>query len=146
MKELLPVCREDMRRRGWDELDFLFITGDAYVDHSTFANGLIARWMEYLGYRIGVVPQPDWRSRRDFEVMGTPRLAVFVSAGNLDSMLNKLTAARNKRARDAFSPNGEVGHRPDRATIVYCNRVREIWGDKPLIVGGIEASMRRFAH
>ena len=146
MKELLPVCREDMRRRGWDELDFLFITGDAYVDHSTFANGLIARWMEYLGYRIGVVPQPDWRSRRDFEVMGTPRLAVFVSAGNLDSMLNKLTAARNKRARDAFSPNGEVGHRPDRATIVYCNRVREIWGDKPLVVGGIEASMRRFAH
>lgn len=146
MKDFLPVCKEDMERRGWKELDFLFITGDAYVDHSTFANGLIARWMEYLGYKIGVIPQPDWRSRHDFEVMGTPRLAVFVSAGNLDSMLNKLTAARNKRGHDAFSPGGETGHRPDRATIVYCNRVREIWGDKPLIVGGIEASMRRFTH
>ncbi len=146
MKDFLPVCREDMERRGWEQLDFLFITGDAYVDHSTFANGLIARWMEFLGYKIGVVPQPDWRCRRDFEVMGTPRLAVFVSAGNLDSMLNKLTASRNKRARDSYSPGGEIGKRPDRATIVYCNRVREIWGDKPLIIGGIEASMRRFSH
>lgn len=146
MNELLPVCREDMRRRGWDELDFLFITGDAYVDHPTFANGLIARWMERLGYRVGVVAQPDWRSRRDFEAMGEPRLAVFVSAGNLDSMLNKLTAARNRRAADVYSPGGVAGLRPDRATIVYCNRAREIWGDKPLVVGGIEASMRRFGH
>lgn len=142
----LPVCREDMRRRGWDQLDIVFITGDAYVDHSTFANGLIARWMEHLGYRIGVIPQPDWKSRRDFLVMGNPRLAVFVSAGNLDSMLNKLTAARNKRRRDSYSPGGETGHRPDRATLVYCNRAREIWGDIPLIIGGIEASMRRFSH
>ncbi len=146
MKDLLPVCREDMRARGWDELDFLFITGDAYVDHPSFANGLIARWMEHLGYRIGVVAQPDWRSRRDFESMGEPRLAVFVSAGNLDSMLNKLTAARNRRGEDAYSPGGVTGLRPDRATIVYCNRAREIWGGKPLVVGGIEASLRRFAH
>ena len=146
MKDFLPVCREDMERRGWKQLDFLFITGDAYVDHPTFANGLIARWMEYLGYKIGVIAQPDWRSRHDFEVMGTPRLAVFVSAGNLDSMLNKLTASRSRRARDAYSPAGETGHRPDRATLVYCNRAREIWGNKPLIIGGIEASMRRFAH
>lgn len=146
MNDFLPVCRRDMERRGWEQLDFLFITGDAYVDHPTFANGLIARWMEYLGYRIGVIAQPDWRSRRDFEAMGEPRLAVFVSAGNLDSMLNKLTASRNKRGHDAYSPNGETGHRPDRATIVYCNRVREIWGTKPLVVGGIEASMRRFSH
>lgn len=146
MNDFLPVCRRDMERRGWEQLDFLFITGDAYVDHPTFANGLIARWMEYLSYRIGVIAQPDWRSRRDFEAMGEPRLAVFVSAGNLDSMLSKLTASRNKRGRDSYSPNGETGHRPDRATIVYCNRVREIWGTKPLIVGGIEASMRRFSH
>lgn len=146
MNDFLPVCRRDMERRGWDQLDFLFVTGDAYVDHPTFANGLIARWMEFLGYRIGVIAQPDWRGRRDFEAMGEPRLAVFVSAGNLDSMLNKLTASRNKRGHDAYSPNGEAGHRPDRATIVYCNRVREIWGRKPLIVGGIEASMRRFSH
>ena len=146
MNDFLPVCRRDMERRGWDQLDFLFVTGDAYVDHPTFANGLIARWMEFLGYRIGVIAQPDWRGRSDFEAMGEPRLAVFVSAGNLDSMLNKLTASRNKRGHDAYSPNGEAGHRPDRATIVYCNRVREIWGRKPLIVGGIEASMRRFSH
>ncbi len=146
MNDFLPINRDDMRRRGWKQLDFLFITGDAYVDHPTFANGLIARWMEHLGYKIGVVAQPDWRGREDFEVMGTPRYAVFVSAGNLDSMLSKLTASRNKRGSDAYSPGGEVGHRPDRATIVYCNRVREIWGDIPLVVGGIEASMRRFAH
>ena len=146
MKQFLPVCRDDMRRRGWDRLDFLFITGDAYVDHPTFANGLIARWMEHLGYRIGVIAQPDWRSRDAFETMGTPKFAVFVSAGNLDSMLNKLTASRNKRGSDVYSPGGEAGRRPDRATIVYCNRVREIWGDIPLVVGGIEASMRRFAH
>lgn len=146
MKDFLPVCRRDMERRGWERLDFLFITGDAYVDHSTFANGLIARWMEYLGYRIGVIAQPDWHSRHDFEVMGEPRLAVFVSAGNLDSMLNKLTASRNRRRRDVYSPNGEAGCRPDRATIVYCNCVREIWSGKPLVVGGIEASMRRFSH
>ncbi|MGI6076158.1 MAG: YgiQ family radical SAM protein [Pyramidobacter sp.] len=146
MKDLLPVCREDMERRGWKQLDFLLITGDAYVDHPTFANGLIARWMEYLGWKIGVVAQPDWRSRKDFEVMGRPRLAAFVSAGNLDSMLNKLTASRNRRGTDSYSPGGELGHRPDRATLVYCNRVREIWGDIPLVIGGIEASMRRFAH
>lgn len=146
MNDFLPVCRKDMERRGWKQLDFLLITGDAYVDHPTFANGLIARWMEHLGWKIGVVPQPDWRSRQDFEVMGRPRLAAFVSAGNLDSMLNKLTASRSRRASDSYSPGGEVGHRPDRATLVYCNRVREIWGDIPLIIGGIEASMRRFAH
>lgn len=144
--DFLPVCRDDMRCRGWDQLDFLFITGDAYVDHPTFANGLIARWMEHLGYRIGVIAQPDWRGRVDFEVMGAPRLAVFVSAGNLDSMLNKLTASRARRRADVYSPGGEAGHRPDRATIVYCNRAREIWGDIPLVTGGIEASMRRFAH
>ncbi len=142
----LPVCRADMERRGWDQLDFLLITGDGYVDHPTFANGLIARWMEHLGYRIGVIPQPDWSRSRDFSVMGRPRLAVMVSAGNLDSMLNKLTAARNKRVRDEYSPGGETGRRPDRATLVYCNRVRELWGAVPLMIGGIEASMRRFAH
>ncbi len=146
MNDFLPVNRKDMGRRGWDELDFLLITGDGYVDHPTFANGLIARWMEHLGYRIGVIAQPDWHGRQDFEVMGRPRLAVLVSAGNLDSMLNKLTAARNKRDHDSYSPGGESGHRPDRATLVYCNRVREIWGDVPLIIGGIEASMRRFGH
>ena len=109
MKQLLPVCREDMRLRGWDRLDFLFITGDAYVDHPTFANGLIARWMEHLGYKIGVVAQPDWRNRADFEVMGAPRYAVFVSAGNLQrsctviapvrsGAISRLSLAASKRA------------------------------------------------
>lgn len=145
-EDFLPVCRDDMRRRGWEELDFLLITGDGYVDHPTFANGLIARWMEHLGWRIGVVAQPDWHSTADFEVMGRPRLAALVSAGNLDSMLNKLTAARNRRDRDQYSPGGEIGYRPDRATIVYCNVVRHLWPGLPVMVGGIEASMRRFAH
>lgn len=141
------MCRADIDLRHWSELDFLLISGDAYVDHPTFANGLIARWMEHLGWRIGVVAQPDWKNGPGaIEVMGRPKLGVLVSAGNLDSMLNKLTAARHKRRTDDYSPGGKTGHRPDRATLVYCNMVRQAWGDIPLFIGGIEASMRRFAH
>lgn len=141
-----PVNRQDMDLRGWSELDFLFISGDAYVDHPSFGPAIIGRCLESWGFRVGIIPQPDWRTREDFKVMGRPKLGVLVSAGNLDSMLNKLTAARNKRRTDSYSPAGEVGRRPDRATIVYCNIVRELWGDIPLVVGGIEASLRRMAH
>ncbi|GHS89264.1 UPF0313 protein [Synergistales bacterium] len=142
----LPVCRADMDARGWDVLDFLFITGDAYVDHPSFAAALIGRLLESEGYRVGIVAQPKWRENGDFQVLGRPRLGVLVGAGNLDSMLNKLTASRKTRSLDAYSPGGAARLRPDRATIVYCQKVREIWGDIPLIIGGVEASLRRFAH
>ena len=142
----LPVCRKDMEARGWDELDILVITGDAYVDHPSFGHAIIARWLEAHGFRVGISAQPDWRGTADFEKMGRPRLCVMLAAGNLDSMLNHYTASGKKRRRDDYSPGGEGGKRPDRATIVYSNRVRELWGDIPLIVGGIEASLRRFAH
>jgi uncharacterized radical SAM protein YgiQ len=127
-------------------LDFLFITGDAYVDHPSFAAAIIGRVLEHNGFRVGIVPQPDWRRADDFLVMGRPCLGVLVGAGNLDSMLGKLTSSRKARRTDAYSPNGAVGRRPDRATIVYCQKVREIWGDIPIIIGGVEAGLRRFAH
>jgi uncharacterized radical SAM protein YgiQ len=136
-----------MEEREWDTLDFLFVTGDAYVDHPSFAMALIGRLLERHGYRVGIVAQPDWRGTEDFTVMGRPRLGVLVGAGNLDSMLNKRTAGKKTRSSDSYSPGGRAGLRPDRATIVYCQKIREIWGSGvPLVVGGIEASLRRFAH
>jgi uncharacterized radical SAM protein YgiQ len=142
----LPVSRADMEARGWDALDFLFVTGDAYVDHPSFAMALIGRLLEHRGWRVGIAAQPDWRGREDFLAMGRPRLGVLVGAGNLDSMLGKLTNGRKARRTDAYSPGGAAGRRPDRATIVYCQKIREIWGDIPLIIGGVEAGLRRFAH
>lgn len=142
----LPVSRADMEERGWEELDFLLITGDAYIDHPSFGHAIISRWLERLGYRVGVAAQPDWRGTEDFARMGRPRLGVMVAAGNLDSMLNHYTASGKKRRNDDYSPGGKAGMRPDRATIVYCNRIRELWKDIPLIIGGIEASLRRIAH
>lgn len=142
----LPVNLEDMKRRGWDELDFLFVTGDAYVDHPSFAHAVISRVLESAGYRVGIVAQPDWRDAKNIALMGKPRLAVLISAGNLDSMLSNYTAAKKPRRKDRYSPGGRGGKRPDRSTIVYCNLVRSLWKDTPLIIGGIEASLRRFAH
>lgn len=142
----LPVSRADMAERGWDELDFLLISGDAYVDHPSFGHAIISRWLERQGYRVGIVAQPDWRGTEDFARMGRPRLGVMVAAGNLDSMVNHYTASGKKRRADDYSPGGRSGLRPDRAVIVYCNRVRELWKDVPLIIGGIEASLRRIAH
>ena len=144
--EFLPVSREDMMARGWGELDFLVISGDAYVDHPSFGHAIISRCLEAFGYRVGVLAQPNWRSSEDFIKMGRPRLGVMVSAGNLDSMLSHYTASGKKRRGDKYTPGGRAAMRPDRATIVYCNKVREIWRDVPLIIGGIEASLRRFAH
>ena len=142
----LPIGRDDMERRGWSEVDFVFITGDAYVDHPSFANAVIPRVLEGKGYRVGVIAQPDWRSLEDFLVFGRPRLGALVSAGNLDSMLSHFTAAKKPRRDDPYSPGGRAGGRPQRATVVYCNRAREAWKDVPLIIGGVEASLRRFAH
>lgn len=144
--EFLPISKEDMIQRGWDRLDFLFVSGDAYVDHPSFGPSILCRLLEKHGYRVGIISQPDWRSTLDFKKMGKPRLGVLVSAGNLDSMLNKFTAAKKYRSTDNYSPGGKAGCRPDRATIVYCNRIREVWKNIPLIIGGIEASLRRFAH
>ena len=144
--DFLPMSKEDMALRGWDRLDFLFISGDAYVDHPSFGPAIIGRLLEKYGYKVGIIAQPDWRSTVDFKKMGKPRLGVLVSAGNLDSMLNKFTAAKKYRSSDNYSPGGKAGCRPDRATIVYCNRIREVWKNVPLIIGGIEASLRRFAH
>ena len=135
-----------MNSRGWDALDFLFISGDAYVDHPSFGPAIITRLLEKAGYRVGIIAQPDWRDTKDFKAMGRPRLAVLISAGNMDSMLNKLTAAKKVRSKDAYSPGGQAGLRPDRATIVYANRIRECWADIPVVIGGIEASLRRFSH
>ncbi|HWR43091.1 YgiQ family radical SAM protein [Sporomusa sp.] len=146
MTDFLPMTREDMAKRGWDQLDFLFISGDAYVDHPSFGPAIISRLLEKYGYKVGIIAQPDWRSTSDFKRLGKPRIGVLVSAGNLDSMLNKYTAAKKYRSTDNYSPGGQAGRRPERATIVYCNRIRELWKTIPLIIGGIEASLRRFAH
>ena len=146
MKGFLPICRRDMEERGWHELDFVFISGVAYVDHPSFGPAIICRLLEKHGYKVGIIPQPDWHSTKDFDRLGKPRLGFLVSAGNMDSLLNKFTAAKKVRHEDAYSPGGQAGHRPERATIVYCNRLRELYPDVPIIIGGIEASLRRMAH
>ncbi|MBP2635885.1 MAG: putative radical protein YgiQ [Firmicutes bacterium] len=146
MTDFLPMTKDDMAKRGWEQLDFLFISGDAYVDHPSFGPAIICRLLEKHGYKVGIIAQPDWRSTTEFKRLGKPRLGILVSAGNLDSMLNKFTAAKKYRSTDNYSPGGQAGLRPERATIVYCNRIREIWKHTPLIIGGIEASLRRFAH
>ena len=146
MNNFLPVSQEDMQKRGWDYYDFLYITGDAYVDHPSFGHSIISRVLESRGYRVAMLPQPDWHSVEDFKKFGRPRLGVLVTAGNIDSMVNHYTVSKKKRHDDAYSPENKAGHRPDRATIVYCNRVREAFEDIPIIIGGVEASLRRFAH
>ena len=142
----LPITREEIAQRGWDRPDFLYIIGDAYVDHPSFGPAIISRVLEDAGFRIAILSQPDWRSKDDFLKLGRPRLGVLVSSGNIDSMVNHYTAAKKRRSNDVYTPGGEGGKRPDRAVIVYCNRIREAFGDIPLIIGGIEASLRRFAH
>jgi len=142
----LPTTRDEMRARGWDELDVLIVTGDAYVDHPAFGPILVARFLEGRGFRVGVVAQPDWRTPADVSRMGRPRLFVGISAGNLDSMLNKLTAQKMVRSEDQYSPGGRPNQRPNRATIVYSNLCRQAFPGLPIVLGGIEASLRRIAH
>ena len=142
----LPISRADMKKRGWDELDFLYIVGDAYVDHPSFGHAIISRVLEAHGYKVGISALPDWHSIDDFVKMGRPKLGVLVSAGNIDSMVNHYTVSKKKRHDDAYAPGNKAGMRPDRATIVYCNRIREAFGKIPILIGGVEASLRRFAH
>ena len=145
-EDFLPVSKGDMAARGWTDYDFLVITGDAYVDHPTFGPAIISRVLEAEGYRVAVMAQPDWRKPSAFTALGRPRLGVFLSGGNIDSMVAHYTVAKRRRAKDAYSPGNRTGLRPDRATIVYSNRIREVFGDIPLIIGGLEASLRRYAH
>jgi len=142
----LPINREDMGSLGWDRPDFVYVTGDAYVDHPSFGVSIISRVLEDAGYRVAILSQPEYRSCDAFREFGRPRLGFLVTAGNIDSMVAHYTVSKKKRTYDYYSPGGKAGLRPDRATIVYCNRIREAYGDVPIIIGGLEASLRRFAH
>jgi uncharacterized radical SAM protein YgiQ len=142
----LPTTRADMQARGWEQLDIIIVSGDAYVDHPAFGPVLIARFLEGRGFKVGIIAQPDWHSAEPFKALGKPRLFFGVAAGNLDSMLNRLTAQKKNRSEDQYSPGGRTSCRPDRATIVYAQRCREAYPDVPIILGGIEASLRRIAH
>ena len=142
----LPVTMEDARKRGWDELDVVFVSGDAYIDHPAFGVPLLARWLESHGFRVGIISQPDWRSKEPFMVLGRPRLFFAISAGAMDSMVAHYTPARKLRRDDAYTPGNRHGARPNRATIIYTSRLKEAYRDVPVVIGGIEASLRRFAH
>ena len=144
--QFMVISKDDMRKRGWEELDFIIVSGDAYIDHPSFGTAIIARVLEDAGFKVGIIAQPDWRSTEDFKKLGKPRYGFLVSAGNMDSMVNHFSVSKHRRSYDNYSPGGESGHRPDRATIVYSNRLREAYGDIPIIIGGIEASLRRFAY
>ncbi len=146
MAKYLPINKTDMKERGWEQLDFVLVSGDAYVDHPSFGVAVIGRLLESRGYKIGIIAQPSWQNIDDFMVLGKPKLAFMVTAGNIDSMVNHYTTAKKKRSDDLYSPGGKGGCRPDRATIVYSHRIKEAYSDSPIILGGIEASLRRFAH
>ena len=142
----LPVSREDMEKQNISQLDFVYVCGDAYVDHPSFGHAIISRVLESRGYTVGIIPQPNWKNADDFKKLGRPKYAFLVSAGNIDSMVNHYTVNKKIRSQDSYSPGGKANMRPDRATIVYCNRIREAYPGIPMIIGGIEASLRRFAH
>ncbi len=146
MKDFLPICREDMEKRGWEQCDFVYIIGDAYVDHTSFGPAIISRVLESHGYKVGIISQPDWKDEKSVQILGEPRLGFLVSAGNMDTMVNHYTVAKKRRSQDAYTPGGVIGKRPDRATIVYCNLLRRVYKKKPIIIGGIEASLRRLGH
>ena len=146
MKKFLPISKEEIVERGWDQIDFLFVSGDAYVDHPSFGPAVICRVLEAQGYRVALLCQPDWTKPYNFGALGKPRLGVMISGGNLDSMLCHYTAAKKPRTTDKYTPGGEMGKRPDHATMVYAQQVKKLWPDMPVIIGGIEASLRRFVH
>lgn len=145
-KDFLPICRDDMEKRGWSEADFVFVIGDAYVDHPSFGPAIISRLLERYGYKVCIIAQPDWKNDKSIDVFGKPRLGFLVCGGNMDSMVNHYSVSKKRRQKDAYSPGGEMGLRPDYATTVYCNFIRRTYKDVPIIIGGIEASLRRMAH
>ena len=142
----LPISKEDMKEAGIEQLDFVYICGDAYVDHPSFGHAIISRILEAHGYKVGIIAQPDWKDRESINRLGEPRLGFLVSAGNMDSMVNHYSVSKKRRTTDAFTPGGVMGKRPDYATIVYCNLIRQTYKHKPIIIGGIEASLRRLSH
>ena len=145
-KQFLPVSREDMKKRGIDQLDFVYVIGDAYVDHPSFGHAIISRVLEANGFSVGIIAQPDWRDKESISVLGTPRLGFIVTGGNMDSMVNHYSVSKKRRTRDAYTPGGVMGKRPDYATVVYGNLIRRTYRHIPIIIGGIEASLRRLAH
>ena len=146
MAEFLPVSRADLKKRGWSQCDFVYIIGDAYVDHPSFGHAIISRVLEDAGYKVGILSQPDWRDERSILALGEPRLGYLVTGGNMDSMVNHYAVSKKHRARDAYTPGGVMGKRPDYATVVYCNLIRRTFPRIPILIGGIEASLRRLAH
>ncbi len=144
--DYLPISRADMNIRGWKQCDFVYVTGDAYVDHPSFGHAIISRILEAHGYKVGIIAQPDWRDKESITLLGEPRLGFLVSAGNMDSMVNHYSVSKKRRSQDAYTPGGEMGKRPDYATVVYCNLIRSVYKKSPIIIGGIEASLRRLAH
>ncbi len=145
-QKFLPVSKKDLENRGWSRPDFIIISGDAYVDHPSFGVAIVSRLLEAHGFRVGIIAQPDWRNTDDFKKLGRPALAFLVTGGNIDSMVNHYTAARKRRKKDAYSPGGKAGFRPDRAGIVYAQKAKEAYSKVPVILGGLEASLRRLAH
>lgn len=145
-QDFLPISRADMEARGWEQVDFAYVTGDAYVDHPSFGTAIISRVLEAHGYKVGIIPQPDWKDERSVQVFGRPRLGFLVSSGNMDSMVNHYSVSKKRRQTDAYTPGGVTGKRPDYAVTVYCNLLRRVYGQVPVIIGGIEASLRRLAH
>ena len=144
--EFLPITRREMLDRGWDACDFVYIIGDAYVDHPSFGHAIISRVLESHGYNVGIISQPDWKNPKSIDVFGRPRLGFLVSGGNMDSMVNHYSVTKHRRKTDAFTPGGVMGKRPDHATTVYCNLIRQTYKDVPILIGGIEASLRRLGH
>lgn len=146
IKDYLPISRKDMKKRGWDQCDFVFIIGDAYVDHPSFGPAIISRLLEAHGYKVGIISQPDWKDSSSVALLGEPRLGFLVCSGNMDSMVNHYTVNKKKRKTDAYTPGGVTGKRPDYAAVVYCNLIRQTFKKSPIIIGGIEASLRRLSH
>lgn len=146
MNDFLPINKEDMKKRGWEQCDFVLVTGDAYVDHPSFGTAIISRVLELHGYKIGIIAQPSWKDTSDFKKLGRPKYGFLVNSGNIDPMVNHYSVAKKRRKDDAYSPGGKGGLRPDRATIVYCQRIREAYKKMPIVIGGIEASLRRLGH
>ena len=144
--DFLPICRKDMNKRGWREVDFVYVSGDAYIDHPSFGAAIITRLLESRGFKVGIISQPDWKNKESFNVFGKPRLSFLVSGGNIDSMVNHYSVAKKRRQKDLYSPGGVMGLRPDRATIVYCLKIKELYKDVPVMIGGLEASLRRLSH
>ncbi|MBO7689720.1 MAG: YgiQ family radical SAM protein, partial [Clostridia bacterium] len=142
----LPVTRKEMREKGWQEVDFVYVCGDAYVDHPSFGAAIICRLLERHGFKVGLLCQPDWKDPDSVTVFGAPRLGFLVSSGNMDSMVNHYSVTKHRRKTDAYSPGGQTGRRPDRAVVVYGNLIRHTYPDAAIIVGGLEASLRRLGH